>query len=304
MSGAPEPTPTTTLYSRDELETALARGVSSQALWLLISLEEYGWRTEVDMISRLLHPADHQSPHADAHSRLLAYGLLFAGVDKLWRLTAGVKALRAGGEFLNETDGYLRHGGRLAESLEWLTAISEAEWAEIVRAPDASTILRVLTDRSASGARVVEMTAFAEQLPAELCRFAQELRDVTFAKSPAQSLARATTFDMRELDNRLRHGAPVIYHECSPTDAGWRPAVSGETDIEETVGIIMSPPPLEGGPAYITLFKTDAEMDQGLMDDAVKFGEVLRRIAAGVLADLGLGDPLAALADFTDPRSE
>lgn len=304
MSGTPEPTPPTTLYSQDELEAALAAGISSQALWLLISLERYGWRTEFDMIGRLLRPADDQSPHADAHARLLAYGWLFLGVDKLWRLTAGVKAFRAGGEFLNETDGYLRHGGTLAESLDWLAAITEAEWAEIVKVPDAPTILRVLTDRSASGARVVEMTAFAEQLPAQLCRFAQELRDVTFAKSAAQSSARATTFDMRELDNRLRHGAPVIYHECSPTDAGWRPVVNGDSDIDETVGIIMAPPPAGGGTAYITLFKTGAEMDRGLMADAVKFGGVLRRIAAGVLADLGLGDPLAALADIPDPRSE
>src|SRR5262245_39713680 len=103
MSGAdaPKPTPRTTHYTEAELAPAVSPGISTQALWPFISFEQYGWRAELDMISRPLRPADTQSHHADAHARLQAYGCLFLAVDKLWRLAAGVQAFRSGREFLN-----------------------------------------------------------------------------------------------------------------------------------------------------------------------------------------------------------
>lgn len=299
----PRPTPRTTIYSEDELRAALATGISSQALWLLISIEHYGWRAEFDMISRLLCPADGQPTHAHDHARLQAYGCLFLAVDRLWRLVAGVQAFREGREFLNKTDGYLSHGGNLMKSLDRLVGVTEVEWAEIVAVPDSARILSVLTARSASSDRVVEMTSFAEGLPAQLHRFARELRETTFAKTATTSSARPASVDMRELDNNIRHGAAIVYHDCSPTEAGWNPAAEDRVDLDDTVGIITDPPAAVGGPAYIPLFKTDEVMDMGLIRDAAKFGEVIRRIAIGVLADLGLGDPLAVLRDIPDLRS-
>jgi hypothetical protein len=164
-------------------------------------------------------------------------------------------------------------------------------------------ILEELTRRSASESEVATKLEFGADLPRQMARFAREMRDETFKKAPTQSGARAETFDMRQIDNRLRHGAPVIYREFAPTTSNWVPVTKDDRDIDGTVGVIMAPPPGVGGPAYIVLFVADEGMGDGLLEAAVKFGEAIRRIAAGFLAELGLGDPLAVLADFPDPRS-
>jgi hypothetical protein len=109
---------------------------------------------------------------------------------------------------------------------------------------------------------------------------------------------------MRQIDNRLRHGAPVIYREFAPTMSSWVPVTSDDRDIDGTVGVIMAPPPGVGDPAYIVLFVADEGMGERLLEAAVKFGEAIRRIAAGFLAELGIGDSLAVLADFPDPRDD
>src|SRR4051794_17090311 len=93
-------TPVTTMYSAEVLNAALAR-ISPQALWLLLSLDRYGWRIEYDAIRVVLanEPSD-GATHYRQHAPLLALGHHFAMTDKLWRLVYGMRAHRADREFL------------------------------------------------------------------------------------------------------------------------------------------------------------------------------------------------------------
>lgn len=49
----PPPTPSTDLY-RPELLAAWRERLSDQALWLLLSLDHYGWRAHADLAHTLL----------------------------------------------------------------------------------------------------------------------------------------------------------------------------------------------------------------------------------------------------------
>ena len=128
-----ETTPATALYPADGIAEALER-ISSQGLWFLLSLDHYGWRAEHDAIVYLLaRLKDGADDHATEHSALIALGQVFAQVDKLWRLIYGIRAHRAGGEFTNETDGYLAGGYKLHKKIESLASLSPEEWRDLLR---------------------------------------------------------------------------------------------------------------------------------------------------------------------------
>ena len=105
-----ELTKATRVYAPEAVAAALER-ISAQGLWLLLSLDRYGWRAEYDVIRVLLdaRPGGEEG-HFEEHSVLMSIGHLFALTDKLWRLVYGVRANRAGREFLNVEDGYLTAG--------------------------------------------------------------------------------------------------------------------------------------------------------------------------------------------------
>jgi hypothetical protein len=89
-------TPASTLYPPEAIAATL-ESISPQGLWLLLSLDQYGWRVEYDAIRIVLGgaPTD-DGGHYRQHAPLLALGHHFALTDKLWRLVYGMRAHRAG----------------------------------------------------------------------------------------------------------------------------------------------------------------------------------------------------------------
>jgi hypothetical protein len=108
------------------------------------------------------------------------------------------------------------------------------------------------------------------------------------------------TFSLRELDGQYRHGAPVVYMDCSPTDVEWRGVVPGEAlPADVLVGIVMLPPPDEAGPAYIARVEYGPPMASALLSTSEVLADLIHRLVRACLLNLapGLADPLSVVAD-------
>ena len=295
-----ELTGATRLYPADAVVSALGR-ISSQALWLLFSLDHYGWRAEYDAIRVLLdaRPGGEDS-HFEEHSVLMSLGHLFALTDKLWRLVYGVRAHRAGREFLNVDDGYLTSGYKFHRKLDELAKITRDEWREILGVPSDNMIREHLLAMSASADDVETRLGFAAELPDLVAKNMGEIRQFVGEEETIAG-PRESTHSLRALDGQYRHGAPVVYHACSPTDSGWVAVDvrTAEDHRDDTVGVVMLPPD-ESGSALISLVKHDDEMKTGLRKTSATLAALVHRLVRAQLLYLAPGlveDPLAAIAD-------
>lgn len=271
MSTRPEVTAATELYPRVAIDAALGR-VSSQGLWLLFSLDQYGWRAEFDAIRVLVGARIERLPRFGEHAALLALGQLFASVDKLWRLVYAVRANRAGRDFLSDVDGYLRSGYKVDRRLKELEQISGAEWAALLVTPGERAIRDHLAAVGATATEIDARVAFAAELPALVETNVRELQRY-FEQGAARSGPLDRMPSLRDVDNRHRHGAPVVYHDCSPTDVGWIDAGDPQPDVGtgDTTGVIVTPP-ADDGAAFISLFAHDFRDDARAPERGVRVG--------------------------------
>ena len=287
-------------YRSDAVADALNR-ISSQGLWLLLSLDHYGWRVEYDAIRVLLAARVEGEETYAEHAPLLAMGQLFALVDKLWRLIYAMRAHRAGREFLNDEDGYLRSGYKLDKRLAELEHITPKEWRDLLGVPSDEVIRQQLSESGATVEEIETRVSFANELPQLIATNMRELQHY-FEQEDALAGPRPKMFSLREVDGQHRHGAPVVYQGCSPTDTGWRAVERRDEDLHrgDTVGIVMLPPD-DAGAALIALFKHDEEMVTGLRYASGTLAALVLRLTRSYLLALSPGlvdDPLAAVADY------
>lgn len=290
----------TTFYPQAAVEEALGK-ISTQGLWLLLSIDHYGWRAEYDAIRVTLAAGIDGHGHYAEHAPLVALGQMFAFVDKLWRLVYGIRAHRDGGEFLNAVDGYLAPGYKLDKKLEQLETIPAEEWKEILGVPTDEVIFEHMAAAGATADDIARRLTFAREIPGLIATNMREAQQ--FFKQDETTIGpRPNTYSVRELDGQYRHGAPVLYHDCSPTDTGWRAVDERGPDDHrgDTIGIVMTPPDADGA-AFVSLFKHDAEMRTALLNTSTTFAVLVRRLARAHLLALSptiIDDPLAAVADY------
>lgn len=297
-----ELTPATHRYPRDVVDQVIAeKRISAQALWLLFSLDQYGWRVEQDTIRLLIEgdPPD-GAEHYRQHLPLITFGHLFAMADKLWRLVFGMRAHRAGREFLNEDDGYLKAGYKFNLRLAELLEITAKEWRTLLSPPTDDEIREALGGEAAAADEVAARIAYRDGLPSVMVENVRQLYRYV-EEEPAIAGPRKTTYSLRRTDGQHRHGAPIVYHDCSPNETGWR-AVDGRTSGDtrsDTVGIIMSPPD-ESDAAHINLFKYDREMVDGIRATATILAARVRLLVKAHLryVDARLADPLATITQY------
>ena len=290
----------TALYPADAVEAALGR-ISSQGLWLLLSLDQYGWRAEYDAIRVVLDGRPADAEHYAKHAPLMALGHLFALTDKLWRLVYGMRAHRAGREFLNVEDGYLTGGYKFHKKLAELQTITEEEWATLLSLPSETEIRVRLVAVGASEDDIATRIGFAKELPRLLATNMRELNQYVGEEETITG-PRETTYSLRGLDGQYRHGAPIVYHETSPTDTGWRAVDERTADDNrgDTVGVVMLPPD-DDGAALINLVKYDSEMIDGLKNASATVAALVSRLTRAHLMYLAPGlvtDPLVTVADY------
>ena len=296
-----ERTHATHRYPPAAVAAALER-ISANSLCLLLSLDTYGWRVEYDAIRTVLdaEPPEGAS-HFEQHAPLLAFGHLFALMDKLWRSIYGIRANRAGGEFLSDKDGYLTSGYKFHKKLELLVSITETEWEQLLGIPDQKALRTHLAALGTDADEVATRLGFASDLPGLIATNMRELNQYVGEMSAITGPSPTTT-SLRTLDGQYRHGAPVVYHDTSPSTSDWV-AIDEKTADDtrvDTVGVIMLPPD-ESGASLINLVKYDEEMITGLkIASATLAGLVLRLVRAHLL-HLSPGlvrDPLAMIADY------
>jgi hypothetical protein len=294
-------TPPTGMYSPEVLNAALMR-ISSQGLWLLLSLDRYGWRIEYDVIRVVLESEPPEGgEYYRQHAPLLALGHHFALTDKLWRLVYGIRAHRAGREFLNTDDGYLTSGYKYHRKLAELGAIAADEWATLLAIPSDEVIRATVAGAGGTGDDAEAYVQFAHKLPPLLVMNMQELNRYV-GEEPTIAGPRDTTMSLRALDGQHRHGAPVVYHQTSPTESMWT-AVDERTAEDhrgDTVGLIAMPPDIDGR-ALINLVKYDAEMIDGLKNASAHVAELVSRLVDAHLLYVEprlVEDPLAPLGDY------
>jgi hypothetical protein len=110
------PTPRTQLYNAQVLERGLET-FEREGLWLLLSLQHYGYRAHADVAAVLVGNAeaailgDDFGDHLREHRAMPGLEELFLALDQLWRLIAGIRSHRDGDGFLA---GYRRHGDNIA----------------------------------------------------------------------------------------------------------------------------------------------------------------------------------------------
>jgi hypothetical protein len=289
----------TDAYPPEAVGLALTK-ISSQGLWLLLSLDHYGWRAEYDVTMRLLAEVDGEHGHFAEHGPLVALGQVFGQVDKLWRLVFAIRAHRSGHEFMNEEHGYLAGGYKLHKKIAQLAAIEVAEWSEILQVPPEQQIRAEMTTEGASPEEIKLRVDMAEELPGLLATNMREIQEYFDSESTVAG-PMAKTATLREIDDLYRHGAPAVYHDCSPTESGWvnvRP-LEGDS-IAETIGLVMTEPDSDGA-SFIPLFKHDQEMRDGLLAASSVLAGVIRRLARTYLGRIEpglLSDPLAAIGDY------
>lgn len=297
-----ELTPATDRYPRDVVDQVIAeKRISTQGLWLLFSLDQYGWRVEQDTI-RLLVEGDPPGgeEHYRQHVPLIAFGHLFSLADKFWRLVFGMRAHRAGREFLNEDDGYLKAGYKFNLRLGELLKITEEEWRTLLSLPTNDEIREALGGEAAAADEVAARIAYRDGLSSVMVENVRQLYRYV-EEEPALAGPRETTYSLRRTDGQHRHGAPIVYHDCSPNETGWRAVdarTSGDTR-SDTVGMIMSSPD-ESGAAHINLFKYDREMVDGIGNTASILAARARLLVKAHLRyiDARLVDPLATITQY------
>jgi hypothetical protein len=247
---------------------------SPQALWLLLSLERYGWRAHADLAHGLLTnrpsgaspPIDH---HYFQHRVMAAVEELFLLLDQFWRTVAGIRAHRRGREFLA---AYCLHEGSIHRQFENLLALSGDDWSGVFKTPtDTEIIAACRGDEDGAASWIASADETRRLLPTnieEVCALFERPREV---------IGGPTDVSLRDANKRYRHGSRMVYENCSPTESHWIAANPGSGaglltprhDLDsasraETVNVLMEPP--DRGRATFAAISTDKEWCDSLVE--------------------------------------
>lgn len=304
------PTPRTELYLPTFLDDAL-EVFPEQTLWLLLSLDHYSWRAHADTAFLLLGTvktgdADPALHHLD-HRLLAGVEELFLVLDQLWRIIAGIRAHRAGNDFL---EAYCVKDSNMEAKFRDLKALGEAEWKELLYVPDDATIQSELLNHGGTKDEIERLQAKAHAVVSLAPLNVHEILD--FFESPGSSVSGQQGYGIRTMINKYRHGTRVLYEDCSPTTAGWtvtnpvdgRGPTSPLSDLgpearKDTTNVLIQPPDSDGR-AYVGSIGLDEAMRGSIVDSVATLSLWLKRLVRAFLTAEPLRQSwcLASLEDY------
>lgn len=225
------PTPQTNFYSAQMLELGRER-FEREGLWLLLSLQHYGWRAHADMAAFLVADTDpHEiGEHHFEHRAMAGLEELFLLLDQLWRTISGIRSHRAGQGFLA---GYRRHGHNIGTELDTLRAMSADEWREIFGIPTDEDLPALLAERGAAE-DIETARALRDDVLATAVRNMEEISVFFVRTEPVEGQQGRS---LRDVNNAYRHGTQVVYEDTSPEEIPWRAA-----NAEEAQGMLVAVP--------------------------------------------------------------
>ncbi len=242
-------------YTREVIERGLQK-FDGRALWLLLSLNHYGWRAHADLVHTLFAelPLADQDPaaHEIEHRTMAVFDHFFVLVDEIWRVLEAIRARRNGGDFLK---AYCQGGFNLKSKYEELARLSPKDWAAILALPDEDAVRQVLAQSGAAEHEIAQRLTFLRDLPNLCVKNMQEV--VGFFERPMLPEGREG-YSIRDVNNQYRHGVRVFYEDCAPEESAWIPrsplqgttTVYGLDELDErsrknTINILMDLPNTE-----------------------------------------------------------
>jgi hypothetical protein len=303
------PTPRTEHYSPELLSKVLER-LEPQAVWLVLSMDHYGWRSHVDLAHHLV--GDEPSEGGDLvghhleHRVMAGIEELFLLLDQLWRMVRGISAHRGGGRFL---EGYCARGHDLAAEVEALRSLEAAQWEDLLRLPTEPEIRERFGPPHGSSEDADWFVAYRSEV-LRLCVLNVE-EVCAFFERPESPMPGFDRTGLRDTNNAYRHGTRILYEDCSPTLSGWvvgNPetrqglllgrAEAEATGREQVVNVLQALPD-ESGRAHLAAVPLDVGWRQSLIDGMANLSVLLRRLARSFLVAEALGiRPSSSLEEF------
>jgi hypothetical protein len=285
--------------------------LESQAVWLLLSLDHYGWRAHVDMAHLLVgdaaaEPVDDVNSHNLEHRVMGAVEELFLLLDQLWRTVKGISAHRSGGRFL---EGYCARGRDLAAEIEELKTLDTDGWADLLRLPTEQEV----SERFGPPNGTSEDAAWLAEYRAEVLRLCVvNIEEISaFFERPASPMPGFDRTGLRDTNNAYRHGSRILYEDCSPTASGW---VVGNPDAPEGVLLskadaeaagrdlvvnVLQALPDEAGRAHLAAVPMTSQWGVSLIDGMANLSVLLRRLVRSFVFAEALGiRPSSSLEQF------
>jgi hypothetical protein len=301
-------TPRTQLYNAEALERGLET-FEREGLWLLLSLQHYGYRAHADLAALLVGDTqaddlgDDFGEHHREHRAMAGLEELFLALDQLWRLISGIKSHRDGEGFLA---GYRRHGDNIANEFAALQALTEDDWREILGIPPEEQLDYQLRER---GVNDPNDLAHAHELAADvLATCVRNMQEVGVFFVRTDPIAGLAGRSLRDINNAYRHGTQVVYEDCSPEEIPWRAAnpeeaqgmlvAADEVDElarAEIVNVLLEGPDEEGHARFASMPR-NRETNDSLVESMRHLSVLMFRIVSSFLvAELQGGYVISAL---------
>jgi hypothetical protein len=301
-------TPRTQLYNAAVLRRGMQR-FEREGLWLLLSLQHYGYRAHADMAALLVGDAEAQAlgddfgEHHREHRAMAGLEELFLAVDQLWRLISGINSHREGNGFLA---GYRRRGDNIADEVAGLQALTENDWREILGIPPDDELDDELQRRGVDDQNDL---AHAHELAADvLATCVRNMQEIGVFFVRADPVAGLAGRSLRDINNAYRHGTQVVYEDCSPEEIPWRAAnpqeaqgmlvAANEVDEAaraEIVNVLLEGPDEEGHARFASMPRNQETNDS--LVESMRHLSVLtfRIVSAFLVAELQGGYVISAL---------
>ena len=306
MPDSPElpATPRTALYSPQLLEIGLEK-FGREGLWLLLSLQHYGWRAHADMAAYLLGDADplELGEHHFEHRAMAGLEELSLLVDQVSRMISGVRAHRAGEDFLA---GYRRHSRDVATELEALRQLTEDHWRVLFGMPTDEELSAVLEEHGPLE-DVDRTRELCNEVLATTVRNIEEI-SVFFVRTDPDAGQQGPT--LREIGDAYGHGTQVVYEDTSPEEIPWRAATpEGQGMLiaadaigdlaRQTVNVLLEGPDGDGH-ARVASVPCSADASASLIASTRHLSTSLWRIVISfILAELAGGPTLSSMVPVT-----
>lgn len=288
------------------LELGLER-FEREGLWLLLSLQHYGWRAHADIAALLVCDADplDVGEHHFEHRAMAALEELFLLLDQIWRVMSGIDSHRAGNHFLV---GYRRFGRDIATEFATLRAMTEDDWRQVFGIPADDELPTVLAERGAA-ADLDTARELRDDVLTTTVRNMEEVASFFFRTDPVEGRQGRS---LRDINNAYRHGTQVVYEDTSPEEIPWRAAnpeheqgmLVAATDVDtlardDTVNVLLEGPD-EDGHARFASVPRSAEVHESLIASMRHLSILLWRVVTSFLvSELQGGHVLSALSPFT-----
>ncbi len=218
------------------LRNLLIEALGEDGAWLILSIDHYGWRIRYDLARSVAEGAAHRSDHHARHLQsvvdLEVQSGLYAAVEQLGRLLAGIRKHEHGTDTFFEA--YVASNYKLPALIDGMGKVERDELGVLLGVPDTldefkSSLWKLSQSQEAQVAEMLfgQIQTTLDELAANLGEFKQMIKrlDLSTTDAPVDE-----GHSLRTVDNAFRHGVKTLFHDTLPIERTFGVAVSGIAD--------------------------------------------------------------------------